>query len=349
MNNNLFNEYKKCKGYYQFQEDIFPVNFTEKETYNFIKKYFIHAEKESVFDLDFYNDYEQKGKHSHTVSMFFLGLSLKNIITCYLKDIQYETFSYIWFLSCLYHDIAFCQEDICFNTQNQTINLEYYLEKYKIKYNVYNHHWNRINEYKYFAENLIKNYFKYRLNNQKIDHGIIGGYLLFDRLIKNYKNKYNKKTCGNYDKFDTNGHHWEIKHQDYYAIAAQNIINHNIWLVDKQEVISKTYKHYGLSDLIISKNNNIKINIKKSPLLFYFGLLDTIEPTKTFLNNYVLNGISMKYKDDTLIITFDDTIREFEEYKSYVKKVYSTKKWLKLKVYPLNMEKVKNMIKIKFL
>ena len=241
MENNLYNKYKNCKNYYRCEKNPPPDDYTKEKTYNFIKKYFEISGKEKVFDLDFLEQYEENGKHIHTVSLFLLGLLLKDFSNSYVKEIPDKTFSYIWFLVCLYHDIAIVEENKIDKINKYANSLEYFLGDYNIKYDVFNHNWKAGKPFKY-SENLVKNYFKYRLDDNKIDHGIIGGYLLYDRLIKNYDIKYKESIQQNYDKFDTTDLQWEIKHHDYYAIASHVIIEHNMWFASDDNTKEKYKK-----------------------------------------------------------------------------------------------------------
>lgn len=346
MENNLYNKYKNCKNYYRWEQNPPPDDYTKEKAYNFIKKYFEISGKEKVFDLDFLEQYEENGKHIHTVSLFLLGLLLKDCSNSYVKEIQDKTFSYIWFLVCLYHDIAIVEENKIDKINKYANSLEYFLGDYNIKYDVFNHNWKAGKPFKY-SENLVKNYFKYRLDDNKIDHGIIGGYLLYDRLRKNYDIKYKESIQQNYDKFDTTDLQWEIKHHDYYAIASHVIIEHNMWFASDDNTKEK-YKKYGLSDLIINNDEKNIINILDNSLLFYFGLLDSIEPTKVFVNynaNVILKKISIEFSNNCLNITFDEELTKTEEFKRYKKNVYDTEKWLNVEVKPLN-RRCANEIKI---
>lgn len=345
MENNLYDKYINCKNYYRWEQNPPPDDYTKEKAYNFIKKYFEISGKEKVFDLNFLKQYQKNGKHIHTVSLFLLGINLKNIIKNLVDKYRPETFDYIWFLICLYHDVAIVEEDNTDCTNKYKNCLEYYLGDYNIKYDVFQHHWGKDKQFKY-SENLVKNYFKYRLDNNKIDHGIIGGYLLFDRLRKNYDSKFKEKHNVQYDNFNTDNYHWEIKHHDYYAIAAHVIIEHNMWFAYNNE--KKQYEKYGLSELIIQNDEKDRINILDNSLLFYFGLLDSIEPTKVFINNDandILKKISIELNNECLSINFDKELIKKPEFERYINNIYDTKKWLNVKFGP-KIENVQNSIKI---
>lgn len=322
-------------------------NFSNDNAYNFINNYFTKAGKESIFNLNFYEKYHYTGKHQHTVSLFFLGLLLKSQITQSLDENQQNLekhFDYIWFLSCLFHDTASVIENtntVLLSENNQE--LDFYLGKYDIKYELFEHKWKDTKNYNY-SKFLIKNYFKYRLNCHSIDHGILGGYLLYDKLRKNYDDMYKKSDYQTYHTFSYNNLNWKQEHHELYAISAHAIIEHNIWFADEQT--EDRYKEYGLNELI----NHQKFNKKESPLLFYFGLLDTIEPLKkiniNIVPNEVLSSINISAKKNLIEIKWNKDLEKNINFKEWEKNIYNLNTWLDLEILPTKNNN-KNQIIIK--
>jgi hypothetical protein len=214
-----------------------------------------------------------------------INFRLERFLKENLKDSDWYDFKYTWFLACLYHDTASAIEKTAYNNQS----LEFFLGTNNVKHNIFRH--KPVLPYAdlfTFPEELVKNYFHYRIDYWKsVDHGIVGGFLLFDHLRENYDSAWKKcsrqdddaniahnqmPNC--YEKFLFEDRNWQIDHLDHFAIIADSVISHNIWFNDNV----KLYKHYGLEPLIISNRN--KIAIIDRPLLFFLSLLDTIEPVK---------------------------------------------------------------------
>lgn len=317
--------------------------FTNKSCYKFIREYFHKGDKQKVFELSFTDKFQQEGKHIHTTILYFLG--------CYLKDMVEEAlykaadfndrdewfdFRYTWFLSCLYHDTASVietEEDLGIR-DNRFKELEYYLGKYNILYNVYDHiPTNTDSKLHTFPKDLVRNYFFYIASERKhIDHGILGGFILFDRLVKNYNSVWKQKkkidSKANYNGFEYNNLQWRREHLDHFALIADSVIAHNIWFSKKENL----YMEYGLNPIIVSDTN--KISIKERPLLFFLSLLDTIEPTKRFEEKdpiEVMKSIEIIYEKDkkeVVISALDEGI----DYNSYFERLENMKDWLKVEV-----------------
>ena len=299
--------------------------FNNNNATAFITKIFKCGGKENAFDISFFKDYLKNGKHSHTVSLYFLGCLLSEIVDTHLeaylsryvdslrKDGWY-CFNYTWFLTCLYHDTASAIEKSEWHRDCPS-DIDFYLGKEDVQYNVFEHAWSNplMKPYTY-SESLVRNYFKYRVEYcHAIDHGIIGGYLLYDRLVKNYdKNwaEYKKEhpdapdAC--YNDFIHGGEYnnlrWRKAHMDHFAVIADAIIAHNIWHSKNATENKNLYRQYGLDPLIHGKAK--KTNIKEAPLLFFLGLLDTLEPVKRFDNPVdCLNHIDIWGQDTFIYIT----------------------------------------------
>ena len=79
------------------------------------------------------------------------------------------------------------------------------------------------------------------------------------------------------------------------------------------------------------------MNIEKSPLLFYLGLLDTIEPLKIIKNNdefvsNILESMCIYVKDKNIIIKYDNELKNYIKFNTWVDKIKSIKKWLDVDV-----------------
>lgn len=294
---NLYNAYKSmppCKWkYYDDAPQIDVDNFNKNGAYVFIKGTYKVGYKNKIFDIGFQRQFKDQGKHQHTVALYFLGCYLsemlsdilKNHIAQYIEKTDWYDFRYTWFLTCLYHDTAAVIEKPKYICKS----LDYYLDKHSIKYNIYKHTWkNACNKPYTYLEKLVKNYFIYMAEYRyALDHGIIAGYLLYDRLRKNYNDtwercKKQQYSYGRYEEFDYENLSWKIEHIDHFAYVANAIISHNIWHSEATEESKRIYKQYGLDPLIYGVST--RMSIKKDPLVFFLGLLDTIEPIKFFIS-----------------------------------------------------------------
>jgi len=308
----------KCK-YYHNAPCMNFASFTTEDAYKFIRGTYTVGAKDKIFDVGFSSKHESEGKHLHTVSLYFMGCLHSDMIDKYLKSYlqgfipnmnYWYDFKYTWYLTCLYHDTASVIEKEEW-TRGCSSDLDFYLVKHDIKHNVFQHVWDNPSHTPYtYSEALVKSYFKYRVeHHHSIDHGIIAGYLLYDRLVKNYNSAWEKKTKAspnaNFDDFYVDNLAWRKGHIPHFAIIADAIIAHNIWRSEKTCESKKVYRQYGLDMLVYSKCS--RIAVKQSPLVFYLGLLDSIEPIKREFDGcddlQKLRDINMDWDSDRIIIT----------------------------------------------
>lgn len=207
-----------------------------------------------------------------------------------MAEINYNTdFKYIWFMTCLYHDFGYVYEKgntINNNELNNIANcgikeLENILG---IENDLYDSSYNDPKDNIYSKEQ-VEIYLKYRAetkskdNKGKIDHGIVGGLMLFDRLIKNYNEAneaYNNVSKDNkdidQDDFDYHGLHFSQNNNKLYAKVSDAIIAHNIWV-----------KTYNEIPEVVEKKSEITTKLNKDHYLgFLLGIIDTLEPLKQY-------------------------------------------------------------------
>ena len=321
----------------------------------FISEYFAAGRKLKAFDLGFENEFNINGKHQHTVALYFLGLKLKDIIENQLEQFleknvknikgtngsdSWYNFLYTWFLTCLYHDTASVIEKSEYKNQP----IDFFLGANNVSHNVFYH--KPILPYTElftYSEGLVRNYFDYCISHcLKVDHGILGGILLFDRLRKNYDNAWRDYSLSedyklehSYEYFEYKERKWRIEHLDHFAIIADSVIAHNIWFsADK-----KLYEHYGLTPLIISRSN--KIESEKRPLLFFLGLLDTMEPVKFFTSdeNCQITPLDTLKNIDIALVGCNEIVIKIKEgfvcsnlRKKWFEKIKSMEDWLNVSV-----------------
>jgi hypothetical protein len=284
----------------------------------FIIKYLHNGEKTPEKELkDFFKDPEFKKRVSHTVSIFFLGLSLyyklpiiRKEIDKYLKELKKKVhdcdpsdspidlpFSYYWFLICFYHDLGYFVmskrngEFKLFNGKKDWDNVEKtiiekigQIQSLGIKISP-------------IIKNSCINYLKYRRKHpskfgpiENIDHGFISGISFY--FQRETKFQEFSELFPDQDHFVHKGLHWS-KHllEQVHSSISWNIISHNVWYLPKNIPESnielfKTknlYVKYELNDLIL-KTDEPPVKISDFPMYFLICLVDTIDPVKMFIN-----------------------------------------------------------------
>jgi len=336
--------------WHEGRDNIFEMIKSNPKT--FIGNYFINGSKNLALNLTDGNKDNPMAPFSdfraiHTVSAFFIGLYIEKSLSCGsslsipLGDgHQAMPFSYLWFLTCLYHDYGYCIEDkdthvpckrgFYLNNNknyNRTSLCEYRTlhnvrRQYDIRHSIYSDYQPRtdrrtppslsdvvlkditrqeqavyfsndaIIEGPRYSSGLVTRYFNYclaELDRPVINHGIIGGQLFYDRMIKSYLSAYERTVAMHnnpnidYKDFyceDEHGNHkhFFIEQVPVFKHIADCIIAHNIWAPNESS--AETYRRYGLDEL--SPDRFEKISYKTSPLLFILAIADTIEPCKLF-------------------------------------------------------------------
>lgn len=321
----------------------------------FIEKHFREGSKSDALNFDFYKDYfsnendENAFRHVHMVSLYLLGLwlqdafwsqiekSLSNII----MDKSWFNFSYTWFLTCLYHDTAsFIEKQILDKLNEQEKQLSFWVERENIVHTIYKHiPLKEKVQIPRFSEDLIKKYFYYRMDNGAKDHGIVSGYLLFNKLKENFLNKTQGQSW-DFGCVVIDGLHWRKEHLDHFAYIADAIICHNLWTVSEQEKEkADMYRKYELDPLILSSKIR-KLKLQDYPLQFMLCLLDTIEPVKRFKDELsareVLQNIDIDRNADESVngisIKWKDVIKSKKGYDEWRKSIDSLEDWMDVEV-----------------
>jgi hypothetical protein len=346
---NLYDRFQSNKIKYYYESLTTNPILDPNSSWNFIQEYFKLGGKEKAFDLEFAENLKQCGKHIHTISMYYIGCLLSKMIEANLthtlhklipgfgEDFNYR-FIYSWFLTCLYHDTAYVIEDKSKVVDHVGIPRYVLNEMFKINkidYNVFDHEWTGESRYTY-TKYLVQNYFYYCLTYRgKIDHGIIGGFILYDRLKKNFDAKLNEYRIRNniadqvpINHFVFDELSWRMQHLDHFAYISDAIIAHNIWY--SKDI--KLYKKFGLSKLKEPVRN--RISKKDNTLLFFLAIVDTIEPTKFFDKlqpQFIWKSIDMYYdsKNNCVKIKILNNILKYE---TWLEKIKSLEGWLSLSV-----------------
>jgi len=193
-----------------------------------------------------------------------------------------------------------------------------------------------------YSSGLVTRYFNYcltELDRPVINHGIIGGQLFYDRMIKSYLTAYersvamhNNPNIDHRDFYcedeDGNYKHFFVEQIPVFKHITDCIIAHNIWVADESSAAA--YQRYGLNKLL--PDNFDKISFNTNPMLFILAIADTIEPCKLF-NGMIPDNmlwrvwkdckISYNKKESTFIINLPN-----DKFDKLYKKAKSLELWV---------------------
>jgi len=344
----------------------------------FIEETFMYASKKLLAPTSNGEDDELRPKLSearaaHSVSTFFLGAFIaKRLFDGVFSAISTERnssngyeFSYIWTLTCLYHDCGYTLEKdqtlaqqlakaVNSSWARDTIEQQAAKHPYQLGMTQFRKsmelrrsiwcsqgsnsycrskqmHKNLIDQYDcvecrailniedyyrhatktlysigsatpiYFPirkSSEINRYFAYRLltfdtpvsKTGCIDHGIAGGYLFFDRIIRNYAKAYmsalrydadtNISNFINPNDYNEQPMHFSFDQLPLFAYISDCIMNHNIWSAKSNTANAQIYQKLSMNKLLVPKYD--RVNFFRNPLLFILAVSDSIEPYKLF-------------------------------------------------------------------
>lgn len=341
------------KQYFKNGEKVLPLLINSEAVDEFIINYFTNGRKESILSYRFQEQYQLPAERAiHTVSGFFLGLLIENCINNYnhlsLLSEKFFPFTYLWFLTYLYHDYGYCvtERDDCaiqypkqapIPDQNYTFIKRCQLREYKalkeIKrqlsidlspFSQYNRfpgsalrrnnipslehallmeltqqsntvsgysklhfsNGSRIDDHQYPGR-IITRYMNYCINKRnRVDHGIVGGLLFYDRMIKNYMMAYissinEEHRFQKLDDFHYRDRHFCNEQLIIFSYISDCILSHNVFKQSSEN--RDIYEEYLLYELF--EENFKKITFESNPLLYILAISDTIEPVKIYQKN----------------------------------------------------------------
>lgn len=346
---------------------------------HFIDTIFMYAEKQALEPISRRElgapnvQMISKARAAHSVSTFFLGAMLaqklfdgafsglctepspvysdgSNVYSHYYK------FSYIWTLTCLFHDYGYYYEHdqkkttklltlsnrrSSYNVTSKSLGLQCWMQRFihqedmrhsiwaeKVILPPFSHKEDRDSRFplnnelqKQYSKSIyalylpnrttpisfpsrtskiISRYFSLNLcappeeEPPHIDHGIAGGLLFFDKILKNYVHHY-KSACSRKDYVDFSNFtvqnsfdrslNFSFDQLPLFAYISDSIMNHNVWRAHPNSKTAQIYKDFSL-DSLIGKNYG-KINFWQNPLLFILVVADSIEPYKLLNDNQI--------------------------------------------------------------
>lgn len=337
----LFNIELSKLGLSKEYSDISNFISDDKKCLDFIK---------SLLNDALYDDSSQhnlaKDRAKHSVITFLLGQVLKNFSGIYYKFSDVVDFSdsvlnqKIWMYVSLYHDYGYFSKYVSRDMENYDSIVKYnlisnnynnelkFLNNFSIKYpRVLHYTYDEIMNYNKYA----RWYHKLHNSNEKSDHGILGGILVFDKLVKKQLNN------------NINNKDWNLV---LLKAVCLTIAQHNIFKSNKKDR-DKRYLKYNLNRL--TSDSNLKIGIE-TPLLLFLSLVDTIECVKKFgkaknPDNYlevktVLKGIKFSTTKNFINIDYTElritAERKNLDFKTYFDSVLGLEKWTEFKIYNNN-------------
>lgn len=175
-----------------------------------------------------------------------------------------------------------------------------------------------------YPSGLVNRYFRYRLiEHKKIDHGIVGGYVFFDEIIKNYLDSFRESGLdfSRFDDFKLYGKRYYKEQISVFGYIADCIIAHNIW-----KGSGEIYARYGLQSL--TGDSYKKVSLRTNPYLFILSLCDNVEPLKILRNSglsdeqilsrvdfsFNQSGLTIHTEDEFIFNRFNDKLADFGDW-----------------------------------
>lgn len=238
----------------------------EDNARRFIEHYFQAGNKLSIFSST--SSYGMENRWRHTLSVFLLGIALSDalgIIIAEEDEHHNKPHLYHWFLTCLYHDYGYTIEGNSRKYPPSELSI-HKLFKDKLDGKQYLRLKQDNGE---FSDTIRWKYYDFCRNRRGfINHGIIGGLMLYDQL-SGHLDKVLHDHGGEKEFTDaTTNLHYSISHKKDFALCADAIIAHNIW-----------FNVSPIKELQLSgKDKHTYKNWLTALLVF----CDTIEPLKAF-------------------------------------------------------------------
>ncbi len=223
----------------------------------------------------------------HVLFSFGLGIVLSTFHNLkhkiekeYMKYNINDTFIYTWLTVCLYHDFGYFISESHLKTNNiENLQLDYNIFDFsycdsRYTKNLYCYYYKN----KYERQNWIEKNYDLSKNEEVGDHGILGGYVLFERLCSSEIKKERVINSGQSMQLEEM---CRLERVPLYQDICFRIMEHNIWknndlYEDSNPLYEIDAQHFARIDFI-------------EPLLYLLSLVDTIEMTKKFC----------KYSDDS--------------------------------------------------
>ncbi|MFH7012370.1 hypothetical protein ACHRV5_10885 [Flavobacterium sp. FlaQc-52] len=293
---------------------------------DFIRRYYRLSGKEEMLQ-QFGDNMLYDERSFHTNSVFFLGLLIRentilktHLLNAKKSKLNYPLFPFLWFISILFHDFAMKIEDNSgdFPMLRDLDGLKAY---YSIDHDILRQAPAGTDVELY---NLISHYFSHRSLNGKVDHGILAGIYLYDRLVKIRREKSRRPNQ------ELSWHHSLEKR---YAQAAAAVACHNMWTLPSGHENVPSYTASGLGYLVQPSFN--EISVKNFPLLYLFGITDTIDPIKLYMRDGynvedILSNITISFTKKKMRL--ENALGSPLDFSKLVQKSVGLKGWMAVEV-----------------
>lgn len=252
---------------------------------------------------------------------------------------------YVWFQTCLYHDTASCIEKMLEGDKESSTEIHPFNGDNSIYKNI------EVCGKKFvptYSKKLIENYYRYAHDEfRNRDHGIIGGALFYDKIVRIFNEKTSglePDSAGKYPVKDSDHLSWNRSILDAAAYISDAIMAHNLWTCSPESETAKKYKEYKLDELIISSDEK-KISISRpesNPLLFLLCFLDTIEPIKRFWKESdgeseigkILKLLSIQWRNNKILVIWNVAAMSYEGFYDWMKSVLGMRNWMDISISP---------------
>ena len=260
-----------------------------------------------------------------------------------------------WLVLSLYHDYGYFLFSDYENINNlNDFKLEYdiftfYSERNRVSalYNIYINNNEKLfeilekdKEKTRYSEDIYKTYFKGSIDNvmkkEPFDHGIAGGYVLFNNLLMHLNSNETKiKNSIRLLYDDVNN---VIDNNLFYQNICYRIMEHNIWKIKRYGEYFKEFDLVKLNDIV---EENFKKISTEEPLLYLLSLVDTIEFIKKIdfgdkkdsstekRATTIAKWINIEVNSNILKISFDSKqLIKWAGYSDWRKNVMNLKDWV---------------------
>ncbi len=262
----------------------------EASAFQWIKIYFACGLKSCLWDNLHSNDHT-----IHSISTFLLGIRLHKLFG--VEECYKSKWLYYWFLICLYHDAGY-------NVEHNQVNYPLSMtlvelsKKLYVSENSLNNLLNTLptceSDTIRIDRNIVEKYYDYcrnKSNKPFLNHGIVSGVLLFERLTSylHFILRGNQSAVVMKRQFSQSD-------EDKFKTIAESIIHHHIWVkTDKEEF--EEYKQAGLDSLCLDQGYRLWY---ANPLTNLLLFCDSIEPLK---NEQLSSKLKAKDILDNIYVT----------------------------------------------
>lgn len=276
-----------------------------------------------IDDVDYKIDMGNKYRIKHIIITWLLGIGIGRFNRLSTPDDKLISHFRLWMISALSHDYGY----FCDETKRPSSNfLDSFGNNYLLKddydgeLKVISGFSKKHREYYPYSYDEIEKYYLFSLEYrkdkpyEKADHGIVGGCKFFNKYANFLEKKKPILTDG------------EIL-KTVYKAACLNTASHNIFKSESDER-DREYESFGLTRIC---KNAPPVITKQYKLLLLMSIVDTIEPTKKYVQ-FIERRTTNLLMTDTVLkniqveVSEDDITIDFQKLYAYIKNSRNEKK-----------------------